>query len=128
MVVIRADSTASTTRKCQCCDNGLVDETDWTGATHERACSDCGGTGKVYYMLQLILHLVGDYITQSQWMANGKTQHSWIAAVHATVYALPFALIVWPSTQTAPSGPAPIGTLPCAVPSVPVIIIRLFLR
>ena len=44
-------------------------------------------------MLQLILHLVGDYITQSQWMATGKTKHSWIAAIHATVYALPFALI-----------------------------------
>jgi hypothetical protein len=44
-------------------------------------------------MEQLLLHLVGDYITQSHWMANGKTKYSWIAAIHATVYALPFAMI-----------------------------------
>ena len=54
-------------------------------------------------MFQLILHLVGDYITQSQWMANGKTQHGWIAAVHATVYALPFALIgPWQAVAAPP--------------------------
>ena len=55
-------------------------------------------------MFQLILHLVGDYITQSQWMANGKTQHGWIAAVHATVYALPFALIGPWQAVAAPPG------------------------
>jgi len=44
-------------------------------------------------MLQLILHLVGDYITQSDWMANGKTQYSYIAAIHAIVYSLPFLWI-----------------------------------
>lgn len=41
-------------------------------------------------MLQLILHLVGDYLTQSDWMATRKTQSSFAAAIHATVYSLPF--------------------------------------
>lgn len=44
-------------------------------------------------MEQLILHLIGDYITQSDWMANGKTSSSIPAAVHATVYSLPFLLL-----------------------------------
>ncbi len=44
-------------------------------------------------MEQLILHLVGDYLTQSHWMANGKTKYSWIAAVHAATYAFPFLTI-----------------------------------
>lgn len=49
-------------------------------------------------MEQLILHLLGDYVLQSGWMANNKTRSSWPALVHATVYALPFLLIA--------SGPA----------------------
>ena len=44
-------------------------------------------------MPQLILHLIGDYITQSDWMAKGKTSSSWIAAIHATAYALPFRFL-----------------------------------
>lgn len=47
-------------------------------------------------MLQLILHLVGDYVTQSDWMANNKTKRSWPAFCHAVVYSLPF-LILKPS-------------------------------
>jgi hypothetical protein len=44
-------------------------------------------------MIQLILHLWGDYLTQSDWMAQNKTKR-WIPAlVHATVYSLPFFLI-----------------------------------
>lgn len=48
-------------------------------------------------MIQLILHLVGDYVTQSDWMAQNKTKSSWAALCHATVYSLPFLLIgsVW---------------------------------
>lgn len=41
-------------------------------------------------MEQLILHLIGDYITQSDWMAQNKTKHSWPAFVHASFYSLPF--------------------------------------
>jgi hypothetical protein len=44
-------------------------------------------------MPQLILHLIGDYVTQSDWMANNKTKRFWPAAVHATVYSLPFLLL-----------------------------------
>ncbi len=44
-------------------------------------------------MEQLLLHLIGDYITQSDWMANGKTSKYLPAAVHATVYSLPFLLL-----------------------------------
>lgn len=49
-------------------------------------------------MLQLILHLIGDYVTQSDWMAQNKTRSTWAAFCHATVYSLPFLLIA--------SGPA----------------------
>jgi hypothetical protein len=44
-------------------------------------------------MIQLILHLWGDYLTQSDWMAQNKTKHWWPAICHATVYSLPFLLI-----------------------------------
>lgn len=44
-------------------------------------------------MEQLLLHLIGDYITQSHWMATTKTSRWFAAALHATVYGLPFLLI-----------------------------------
>lgn len=44
-------------------------------------------------MLQLILHLTGDYVTQSDWMAQEKTKNSFAALCHATVYSLPFLLL-----------------------------------
>jgi Protein of unknown function (DUF3307) len=44
-------------------------------------------------MEQLILHLIGDYVTQSQWMADNKRKSWRAAAIHALVYAAPFALI-----------------------------------
>jgi hypothetical protein len=44
-------------------------------------------------MIQLILHLLGDYVTQSTWMAENKTKAFWPAFVHALVYSLPFAMI-----------------------------------
>lgn len=49
-------------------------------------------------MLQLILHLIGDYVTQSDWMAQNKAKATWPALCHATVYSLPFLLIAsWPA-------------------------------
>jgi len=42
---------------------------------------------------QLLLHLVGDYVTQSHWMATQKTSRSLPAALHAVVYTLPFLLL-----------------------------------
>jgi len=41
----------------------------------------------------LILHLIGDYLTQSDWMANNKTSKWFPALVHATIYSLPFLLL-----------------------------------
>lgn len=45
----------------------------------------------------LLAHLVGDYLIQSHWMANKKTEpsaHGWIAAtIHGTTYTLPFVFI-----------------------------------
>lgn len=45
-------------------------------------------------MEQLILHLFGDYVTQSQWMADNKSKAWWPAFAHALVYSLPFLLIM----------------------------------
>jgi len=44
-------------------------------------------------MIQLILHLIGDYITQSDWMAKNKTTSHKAAAIHALVYSLPFLFL-----------------------------------
>ena len=44
-------------------------------------------------MIQLILHLIGDYITQTDWMAKNKTKSNVAAASHAIVYSLPFLLL-----------------------------------
>lgn len=42
---------------------------------------------------QLVLHALGDYVLQSDWMAQQKTKRSFAAAVHATTYAAPFFLL-----------------------------------
>jgi len=44
-------------------------------------------------MIQLILHLVGDYVTQTDWMAKNKTSSSVAAGAHALVYSLPFLIL-----------------------------------
>lgn len=44
-------------------------------------------------MEQLILHLIGDYLTQTNWMATKKTSDIRIAVTHVTVYMLPFLLL-----------------------------------
>jgi hypothetical protein len=44
-------------------------------------------------MEQILLHLVGDYLTQTDWMAKNKTQKTLAAGSHAVVYALPFLLL-----------------------------------
>jgi Protein of unknown function (DUF3307) len=41
---------------------------------------------------QLLVHALGDYILQSDWMANNKTKHWWPALAHAAIYSLPFIL------------------------------------
>lgn len=48
-------------------------------------------------MTQLIFHLIGDYITQNEWMANTKTKNTLAGAlacyIHAMTYSLPFLFI-----------------------------------
>ena len=45
---------------------------------------------------QIVLHAVGDYLLQSDWMADQKTKRHIAALAHAVVYALPF-LVFRPS-------------------------------
>lgn len=42
---------------------------------------------------QIVAHLVGDYIIQSDWMANEKTKRSVAALAHAVTYTLPFLFL-----------------------------------
>jgi hypothetical protein len=49
------------------------------------------------FMEQLILHLLGDFVTQSDWMAKNKNSRWCPALCHAVVYSLPFFLIGSPS-------------------------------
>lgn len=44
-------------------------------------------------MIQLILHMIGDYVTQSHWMAQNKSRANLPAFVHALVYSLPFLVL-----------------------------------
>ena len=44
-------------------------------------------------MEQLLLHLIGDYVTQTDWMARTKTSTTFAALCHAVVYSLPFLLL-----------------------------------
>lgn len=42
---------------------------------------------------QLVAHAVGDYVLQSDWMANTKTRRSVAALAHVATYVLPFLLL-----------------------------------
>lgn len=42
---------------------------------------------------QLVAHAVGDYIIQSDWMANEKTKRDVAALAHALTYVLPFLFL-----------------------------------
>lgn len=48
---------------------------------------------------QIVLHLVGDYVFQSHWMATTKTSSHVAALAHAAAYTIPFALV----TSSAPA-------------------------
>ncbi len=43
---------------------------------------------------QLVAHAIGDYILQSDWMANEKTKRAWPAMCHAIVYTAPFIVFL----------------------------------
>ena len=42
---------------------------------------------------QLVAHAVGDYILQSDWMANEKTKKNVAAVAHVATYTLPFLFL-----------------------------------
>lgn len=44
-------------------------------------------------MDQLLLHLIGDYILQSHWMAVNKSKKSLPCLLHCLTYTLPFLLL-----------------------------------
>lgn len=48
---------------------------------------------------QIIVHAIGDYVLQSDWMANEKTKQHFAAFCHALVYSAGF--IVFDPTVTA---------------------------
>jgi Protein of unknown function (DUF3307) len=43
--------------------------------------------------LQFLLHLLGDYVLQNDWMAKEKGRNTKVAILHATLYTLPFLLL-----------------------------------
>lgn len=45
----------------------------------------------MYY--QLLAHLVGDYVLQSEWMAINKARSTFAALVHVVCYTLPFVVL-----------------------------------
>jgi len=44
-------------------------------------------------MDQLICHLLGDYVLQTDWMAKTKSSSLLAAVIHSLIYSLPFLLI-----------------------------------
>lgn len=48
---------------------------------------------------QLLAHMIGDYVIQSDYMANEKTKNSLVCLMHVITYAIPFAFI----TQSVPA-------------------------
>jgi len=48
-------------------------------------------------MIQLLLHLIGDFVIQNDWMALNKKKVSWAGELacqlHCVTYALPFLII-----------------------------------
>lgn len=47
----------------------------------------------VFTASQIVAHLVGDYLLQSDWMATEKVRRSFPAAAHAVMYSLPFLFL-----------------------------------
>jgi hypothetical protein len=41
----------------------------------------------------ILAHLVGDYLIQSDWMANEKTKRWWPAIAHGLTYTIPYVLV-----------------------------------
>lgn len=51
----------------------------------------------IFLIVGLLAHGCGDYVLQSDWMANEKTKRWWPALAHGAMYSVPFiALVVFP--------------------------------
>jgi hypothetical protein len=46
------------------------------------------------FIVGFLLHFVGDYLFQNDWMATEKTKNSGVALAHASIYSIPFYLLV----------------------------------
>lgn len=92
---------------------------------------------------QILAHLVGDYVLQSDWMASQKTKRLTVAIVHAIAYSLPFLAlrpslaawlmivgthaiidrwrlaryVVWAKEWLAPTRPPPLAECPTGYPA-----------
>lgn len=44
-------------------------------------------------MLELLCHLVGDYVFQNHWMATQKVNSVLVAMIHAIFYTIPFVVM-----------------------------------
>jgi hypothetical protein len=92
---------------------------------------------------QLLAHMVGDYVLQSDWMATRKTSRLAVALVHALAYSLPFLFlrpslaawvvivathavidrwrlaryVVWAKEWLAPTRPPPLADCPTGYPA-----------
>jgi DNA-directed RNA polymerase specialized sigma24 family protein len=92
---------------------------------------------------QILAHLVGDYVLQSDWMASQKTKRLTVAIVHAIAYSLPFLAlrpslaawlmivgthaiidrwrlaryVVWTKEWLAPTRPPPLAECPTGYPA-----------
>lgn len=92
---------------------------------------------------QILAHLVGDYVLQSDWMASQKTKRLTVAIVHAIAYGLPFLAlrpslaawlmivgthaiidrwrlaryVVWTKEWLAPTRPPPLAECPTGYPA-----------
>lgn len=47
-----------------------------------------------YFFLGLLLHLVGDYLLQNDWLANEKTKNTWACFIHVFLYSFGFWFIL----------------------------------
>jgi hypothetical protein len=77
---------------------GAVDfALDWFNVY--RACID-SGLCCALHMEQLLTHLLGDFVLQSDWMALNKSKHSIPCLVHVLIYTFCFWLFIthsWPA-------------------------------
>jgi hypothetical protein len=62
-------------------------------AAPERAEAWRGKTRLMVTADQLVAHVVGDYVLQSDWMAAHKSRRSLPALVHAALYSVPFLFL-----------------------------------